>query len=64
MMTTKASKIFKSFEALPQDKSDQRTNQAPQEQARRKPTESEKAQPAAPYEDFPPVTPRQWGINE
>lgn len=60
----KASKIFKSFEALPQDKSEQQTNQVPQEQARRKLAESVKAQPAAPHEDFAPVTPRQWGINE
>ncbi|MBE0540671.1 MAG: hypothetical protein IH623_04720 [Verrucomicrobia bacterium] len=60
----KASKIFKSFEALPQDKRAQRTNQAPQEPARGKPTESMKAQPASPPGDFPRATPRQWGINE
>lgn len=60
----KASKIFKSFEALPQDKREQRANQVPQEQARRKSAESAKAQPASPLDDFPPVTPRQWGINE
>jgi hypothetical protein len=64
MITMKASKIFKSFEALPQVQDEWQSDQDHSEQVRHPAADRVAVLHAAPDEPSPPFTPRQWGINE